>query len=108
MDVVAGNGVERELQPEPFPEGSRFWHLGPVQVRFTAHKDVQVHLGDKGLEFHDLGILEWRGRETSNVAKSQPDMTRGFGPGRGSPKVESARKRDKGECLSCYCYLLNV
>ena len=52
---------------ESFPEGIRFWHLGPVQVGFTAHKDVQVHLGDEGPEFHDLGVLEGKGRETSNV-----------------------------------------
>jgi len=43
---------------------------------------------------HDLGVLEGRGRETSNVTSwIWPGA---LVQGRGSPKMESARKRDKG------------
>ena len=47
VDVMGSDGAQGKLGPKPFPERSRFWHLGPVKVGFASSKDVQVHLGDE-------------------------------------------------------------
>ncbi len=63
----------------------------------SACKDVLVHLGDEGPVFHDLGVQEGRGRETSDVAETQPDMTRCFGPGERVAKGGVHQEKRQGE-----------
>jgi len=86
MDVMAGNSPEGELRLEPFPERGRRGHLGPIEFGLAASKDVQVHLGDKGSQFNDLGVVEGGNWETINVTETQTHMAISFGSRKGVTK----------------------
>jgi len=86
MDVVTGNGTEGELRSEPFPEQNSWGHLGPVEFGLAASKDIQVHLGDKGTQLNDLGVVQGGNREAVNVAETQAHMAISFESGEGVTK----------------------
>jgi len=93
MCVVASHSLEGELgmelfpkgelQMEPFSKGGRLGHLGPIEIGLTTCKEDQVHLGDEGMEFSNLGVLKLGSVEASNIAKPQSNVTSSFGMGKG-------------------------
>jgi len=86
MDVMAGNSPEGELRSEPFPKGGRQGHLGPIEFGLAASEDVQIHLGDKGSQFDDLGVVEEGDRETIDITETQAHMAISFGSRKGVTK----------------------
>lgn len=86
MDVVTGDGTEGELRSKPFPERDSWGHLGPVEFGLAASKDIQVHLGDKGTQFNDLGVVQGGDQEAINIAETQAHMAISFGSGEGVTK----------------------
>jgi len=96
MDVVAGDGTEGELRSEPFPERDRWGHLGPVEFGLAASKDIQIHLGDKGAQFNDLGVVQGNGREAINIAKTQAHMAISLKSGEGITKCGVQREQRRG------------
>jgi len=83
MNVMAGNSPEGKLRLKPFPERGSWGHLGPVELGLAAGKNIQVRLGDKGLQFNDLGVVKGGDWETINVTETQMYMAISFGSGKG-------------------------
>ena len=71
---------------------SGWWHFLPVEVTFTASKDVHLKLGLEGPEVLYLGVVVDLEGESSNIAEGNTDVSIRFGAVEGVTKGLIVRK----------------
>jgi len=57
---------------KPFLKMHRIWGLGPIEVRFTTAKNIQIVQSHKMFNILSLSIEGWHKTKAPNVAEADP------------------------------------